>query len=207
MDIKRVDGYEDGRFQKAVLEQHGAFLLDGLPCVFLITSPCTAQVSCPGWKGELPEELFQEFRFYAEHITRFVDGQGRLLREYPQVELFPVSISEIQPSQFFADEEKLRAVAGFVKTGEDVVVPLLREEGTGRYISLDGHTRLCKALELGLGQVYGFLTQGGDYIADFVAEAKKRGVFGVKDIQRLPHSQYELCWNRFCDEFFAKKKA
>ncbi len=206
MNIERINTYEDGRFQKAVLEQHGAFLVDGVPWEFLITGLRTAQVTSPGG-GPPPEELLEEFRFYTEHITRFVDGQGRLLREYPPVKLFPVSISEIQPSQFFADEEKLRAVAGFVKTGEDVVVPLLREEGTGRYISLDGHTRLCKALELGLETVYGFLTQSGDYLADFVAEAKRRGVFGVKDIQYLPHSQYELRWDRFCDAFFAEKKS
>lgn len=207
MDIERVNGYGDGRFQQAVLKQHGAFLLNGLPCEFLVTGPRTAQVSCPGWEGELPEELYEEFRFYAGHITRFTDRRGSLLKEYPNVEFFPVKLDRIQPSQFFVDEEKLRAVSEFVHSKEDVVIPLLYEKDTDRYISLDGHTRLFLAMDRGYDAVSGFLSESGEYIFDFVKEAKKRGISGVKDMRKLSHGQYEEQWNGFCDRFFAEKNA
>ena len=57
---------------------------------------------------------------------------------YPAVELVRISIAEIQPSQFYVDEIKKRAVSEFVYTEEDLVIPLVKWEG--RNVSVDGHT-------------------------------------------------------------------
>lgn len=42
MNIKRIDTYDDPRFSKEVLLQHGAFLVDGLPYEVEIVSESEA---------------------------------------------------------------------------------------------------------------------------------------------------------------------
>lgn len=68
------------------------------------------------------------------------------------------------------------------------------------YISLDGHTRLAVAVELGYEYVLGFLTVSNEYIWAFAKEAKKRGINTPYDLKRVPHDEYEIVWNKFCDE-------
>lgn len=107
MDIQRVNGYDDPRFRREVLAQHGAFLADGQPWEVLV--------------------------------------------------------------------------------------------------SLDGHTRLYAALERGFCRVLGFETQPGDYMSGFVEEARRRGVRRVRDMKKLPHRDYSIQWDSFCDDFFARR--
>ena len=105
MDIKRIDSYADERFPQQALWQHGAFEAGGEAVWFEIVSEYEAVVhgrGCP--------QLIEEFRFFAEHITVFYDENGAMLAQFPRVETFPVKISDIQPSQFYVDEEKLEAV-------------------------------------------------------------------------------------------------
>ena len=44
MDIQRIDNYTDTRFSKTVLEQHGAYLIDGDPYEIEITGSSEATV-------------------------------------------------------------------------------------------------------------------------------------------------------------------
>ncbi len=208
MRITRIHSYDDPRFSKKVLLQHGAFLADGTPCSFEILGQNSAVLRCPNdWGRREREELIEEFRFFAEHITVFYDEAGKLIRRYPPVTLFEVPLLQIQPSQFYVDADKLAAVTSFVRSKEDVVIPFIREEETGRYISLDGHTRLYRAHLLGLKTVRGFLAKDeGGYIKGFAAAAKKRGVFSPQDIMLLSHEQYQKKWDDFCDAFFARRK-
>lgn len=202
MEICRIDGYDDPRFSKKALLQHGAFLIDGrLPCEIEITGPDSAVVRCP--EGMAADALIETFRFYAEHITAFYAPDGRLLRAWEPKRRFQVRLDEIQPSQFYVDEDKLRAVASFVKSGRDVIIPLTPEEEGGRYVSLDGHTRLYLAWLLGLETVTGFEAEADGCIQGFVREAKRRGVLQVRHMEKVPHAVYEEKWNRFCDRFFA----
>lgn len=200
-DIQRVNTYRDSRFSQRVLWQHGAFLADGQPYEVEITGSQTAVVR--GLEPSVFPEVIELFRFFAEHICCFYDEAGRLVREYPTVKLFWVDLSEIQPSQFYVDEEKLAAVKTFVTQPEDIVVPVIRGE-TG-YISLDGHTRLAQALELGFDKVMAFQTQAGEYIKDFVREAQNRGIFSPYELKLLSHEEYEVQWNQFCEAFFERR--
>ncbi len=206
MEIERIDTYKDSRFREEALRQHGCFLVDGIPCEVEITGKTTAVIRL----GELPEsgeaykELIETFRFYAEHITRFLKEDGTLIAEFPPVELFPVTLSEIQPSQFFVDEEKLRAVEVFISDGEEIVIPLIRYGE--RYLSCDGHTRLYLAAKKGFSTVRGFLAEENEVLLEFAAEAQKRGVFTPMDLKLLPHEEYEQQWNRFCEEFFRERE-
>ena len=74
-----------------------------------------------------------------------------------------------------------------------------------RYVSLDGHTRLSVAVDRGYTSVKGFLADGGDWVQKFVHEALLRGILTPYDMQVLSHSEYDLKWNKFCDELFEVK--
>lgn len=206
MKIERINDYSDTRFRKTVLLQHGAFLADGIPCEFEIIDDHSAEMLYRFIDNtDAAEQLIDEFRFYAGHINRFFDSEGRLIKALAPAKIFSVPIDNIQPSQFFVDEDKLSAVSSFIKSAGDIVVPLFYDGNLKKYVSLDGHTRLVLALERGYTAVNGFLDDTGDYIGDFVNEARKRGIFGIKDIKKLPHSEYEIKWNKFCEDFFANK--
>jgi len=212
MKIERINDYEDSRFAPEVLRQHGAFLLeDEYPCAFQIVDMRSAVVDFP--EGLQIAEVIEEFRFYAGHITRFYDKKGNLLKEYPEAELFDLALEKIQPSQFYVDEDKLAAIESFVEGPEDVIIPVVRgnaaalaENAGAAYISLDGHTRLRCALQKGFQTVKAYFSEDeGGYIGDFVQEALKRGIYGIKDVRILSHEEYVEKWHAFCDDYFRKK--
>ncbi len=206
MEIERIDTYDDDRFDKEVLKQHGAFLVDGqYPCSFRIVDEKTAVAGYHNYEGI--EELIEEFRFYAEHITCFLDEQGNLLKEYPRVKTFDLELDQIQPSQFFVDEDKLKEVASFVRGPEDVVIPVTRMENTNQYISQDGHTRMYCACQKGIRTVKAFLAEEeNDYISYFFEEARNRGIYKISDMQVLSHEEYTEKWHRFCDKYFSSRE-
>lgn len=200
-DIQRINTYEDNRFSLNVLRQHGAFLVDGQPYEVEITGPQTAVVR--GANRALYPAVIELFRFYAGHICRFLDEAGNQVREYPAVKLFQVKLENIQPSQFYVDEDKLAAVRSFIHGSEDIVIPVIPEGS--RYISADGHTRLRLAVEAGYQQVYAFLDEDLEYLHGFVEEARKRGVYAPHEMKKLSHEEYEIKWDQFCDDYFARR--
>lgn len=204
MDIKRIDSYTDQRFSKEVLAQHGAFIVDGkYPCSFKIINGNTAEVDCHGCSDIAP--VIDSFRFFAEHINVFCDKSGRIIASYEPVRIKAFPLEEIQPSQFYADEEKINAVSSFIRSGEDIVIPVMLDERTNRYISLDGHTRMYYGYLQGYKSIQVFEVETNDYVFRFADEAISRGVRRVSDITVLPHSEYEIKWNKFCDDFFRSK--
>lgn len=202
-EIDRINNYDDKRFSDKVLKQHGAFLINGNdPYEVEIISKSDAVV-----RGENPvfyDKVIEEFRIYAEHITNFVDEDNNLIRKYDAVDLFRIPIKEIQPSQFYVDIDKKKAVAEFVDSEEDVIIPLTKWEE--RYASLDGHTRLKVAIDKGFNYVYGFVTDTGDFINYFIEGAMKRNIYSPYDIVELGHEEYEIKWNRFCEMYFENQE-
>ncbi|MCM1540167.1 MAG: hypothetical protein NC121_02780 [Blautia sp.] len=202
MEIQRINEYVDERFEQEILRQHGAFLADGRPCSFRILDGHSARVYYHDYADM--EEILDPFRFYTGHISRFYTKDGRLLKEYEEVETFDLSVSQIQPSQFYIDQDKLQAVGSFIRKPEDIVIPVLEHEG--RYVSADGHTRLYLAYRRGYGHVRAFLEKDpGGYLLEFAREAESRGIFHVEDMKLLFHEEYEVKWNQFCDDFFDRK--
>lgn len=195
MFVERVNDYTDERFQKEILNQHGAFLIEESPYSVKIVSLHKAVIS--GKDPSLFEKVIETFRYYAEHITVFIDEQGNIVKKYPDVKLFPVNLFDIQPSQLFVNENKLEAVSTFVNTSEDVVIPLMENEG--EYISLDGHTRM-KAAELkGIETVYGLRSHDEDYGIDFSRIAKRKKITSIKDVKVLNDEDYDREWIQLCE--------
>ena len=202
MDITRINAYDDPRFSTEALRQHGCYLVDDKPCEVLITAEDSARIACTD-RAALPT-LIEEFRFHAPHITRFVDEQGTLVQAFPPRELLTIPLTDIQPSQFYVDEEKLAAVRSFIRQPEDIIIQVLPH--AGRYIALDGHTRLYLAAMEGWPHVRAVAEETDAYILDFVAEAQKRGIDTPADMALIPHAEYEIRWNRFCDDYFSQQQ-
>ena len=201
MKIERINTYTDQRFSREVLFEHGAFLIDDCrPCSFKIRDYCSAVVLFDDYSNIEP--IIEEFRFYAEHITVFYDQLGNKIAEYPPIPLKTVPLEEIQPSQFYVDTDKVQAVSTFIFNEHDIILPVTYDKRLGRYISLDGHTRMYYAYSQGWKTINVFESQTDSYIFSFVDEARNRGVFSAKDLIRLPHEEYVQKWDKFCDEFF-----
>ncbi len=206
MEIVRINGYDDTRFPREVLNQHGAFLADGVLWAFRIVSDRGAAVTAarPFTPGELAE-LAEEFRFYAEHITDFYDEAGALLLSLPPVERWEADIDALQPSQFSVDEDKCAAVGTFLHTAADLVIPVT-ELADGTLCTMDGHTRLYTAWRKGIRQAMVFRfshTEATQTILPFVEEARRRGIFHVRDMALLSHEEQEEKWIGWCDAWFA----
>ena len=200
MEILRIDNYTDSRFSKTVLLQHGAYLIAGEPYEIEITGPADAVI-----RGKDPEvfaELIETFRFHAPHIIRFFDEAGSPAADFPAPETIEVEVDRIQPSQFFVDEEKLEAVRSFVRRPEDIVIQAIPYGD--RFISLDGHTRLYAAVQDGYRTVKAVISETDDWVWTFVHEAEKRKILSPRDMVLLPHGEYEIQWNRYCDSVFAR---
>lgn len=202
MDIKRINTYQDPRFSKTALNQHGCFLVDGKPCEIEIISDFEAVIR--GKDAGLYPALIEDFRFYTPHITAFYDENRKIVQEFPAAKLLRIPISDIQPSQFYVDEDKLDAVGSFLQNEEDIIIQVLRHGD--RWISLDGHTRLYYAVKMGWNHVRAVEDSSGDYIYGFVEEAIKRNIRTPYDLKLVDHAEYEEKWNKFCDNYFAAKE-
>lgn len=204
MDIERINEYDDDRFSKEILFQHGAFVVDGkYPCSFRIIGENSAVVEYHDYGSVFP--IIDEFRFYTEHINVFYDNKGKIIAEFPPVSLRELPLDEIQPTQFYVDEDKLKAVSNFIHCGKDIIVPVLWDSRIERYISLDGHTRMYYAYINGWNKIKVYDSCSNDYIFGFADEARKRKIFKVSDMKKLSHKEYDICWNKFCDDYFANK--
>lgn len=201
MEIKRVNDYEDERFSKKVLCQHGGFLIDGAPYEVEIISEFEAIV-----RGEAPAcfaALIEQFRFFTPHIYKFYDANRNVVKEYPAVKLLELPLERIQPSQFYVDEDKIAAIRSFIHKPQDSIIQVATYGD--RYVSLDGHTRLYYAVLNGWKSVRAVVDAAdNNWTLRFVEEAQKRSIFQPKDMILVPHAEYEEKWNRFCDEMFAE---
>ncbi len=199
-DVVRIDFYDDNRFSQQVLNQHGAYIIDGEPYEVEIVDSITAVVRGKDISAYL--DLIEEFRFNAPQITRFYDSDNKLISEFKQEQFVTIKIEDIQPSQFFIDKTKLEAVKTFIHEPDDIVIQA--KPWNNRYISLDGHTRLYLAVERGYETVKAVIFESDEWVWPFVEEAAKRGITISKDMQLLPHDQYEIQWNQYCDNVFEK---
>lgn len=201
IQIRRIDSYDDERFSTQVLYQHGAFVVNNsLMYEVEIISQNEAII-----RGDerFYKEVIEEFRFFAEHITKFYDKERNIVIEFKNIPTIDVSIDRIQPSQFYVDSTKKMAVENFINMEMDVIIPLV--EYGDRYISMDGHTRLSVAIDKGFKSVKGIIVQGDEWLYKFAEEAIKRNVKTPYDLEVLSHEDYDLKWNRFCDEFFEQE--
>lgn len=201
MSIQRINNYSDNRFSQKVLYQHGCFLADGEPYEVEIISDFKALVR--GRNRAIYPDVIEQFLFFTPHITTYYDENKNVVKEYPRAELINIRLMDIQPSQFYVDEEKVKAVETFIEKGDDIIIQVSRYQG--KYISLDGHTRLYYAVRKGFHEVKAVLAETDECIYDFVKEAQNRNIFTPKDLLLVSHKEYEEKWNKYCDDYFSSK--
>ncbi len=202
MKIQRINTYDDIRFNEEVLKQHGAFLIDDkYPCQFLIKDINSAIMYYHDYDNI--EEIIEEFRFYTKHISKFYDSDGKLIKNYDDVKLFKVNINNLQPSQFYISSEKMNNIASWAKSNEHFIVPILKNENN--LIILDGHTRLYLAKTLNIEEIYAYEDSSDAYIWGFVEEARKRNIHTINDLKLVSSEDYEILWNKFCDDYFNRQ--
>lgn len=199
MNIQRINTYDDKRFSKKVLCQHGCFLVDGKPYEIEIVSDHEAIVTGEYIKSY--DSLIEEFQYYAPHITCFYNSKGKIIKQYPRKELLTITIDKIQPSQFYVDKCKLETIPSFIHRTEDIIIQLC--PCADYYISLDGHTRLFYACAQGWTHVRGVVEKADDWVYDFAFEAKRRHIYKPSDMKLISHQEYEEKWNQYCDEYFS----
>lgn len=202
MNIQRINSYDDPRFSQIVLNQHGGFLVNSEPYEVEITS--TREAVIRGREEVVFPNIIEEFRFYAPHITCFFNDRHYLIQEFPPAKLLTVPLTAIQPSQFYVDADKVEAIRSCIREAKDVIIQVMRQGE--RFVSLDGHTRLYYAAMMGWTEVQAVEETSGDYIFGFVEEAIRRGISSPHDLQLVCHKEYEEKWNKFCDDFFARKE-
>lgn len=199
MTITRIDTYQDNRFSQKVLCQHGCFLVDEAPYELEIISDSEAVIR--GADPAVYAAIIDDFRFYTPHITRFYDGNRRIVKEFPAKRVFTLRLEQIQPSQFYVDEDKIAAISSFIHRPDDIIIQVLPCKE--RYISLDGHTRLYYAVMKGWESVRAVAETSDEWVYGFVEEAVKRGIHSPKDLILVSHQEYDEKWNRFCDNFLS----
>jgi len=148
------------------------------------------------------KEAIEEFLFYSGFISIVNDENGRTLITRPQSTAYLCEISAIQPSQFYISEAKLASCKTWVRSREDIFVPVVINDG--KHISLDGHTRMRAALDLGYTSVYVYEEEYDETMFHFVDEAVRRQIYSVSDMEVVSGEEYECKWNRFCDDLFAR---
>ncbi len=147
-------------------------------------------------------KVIDEFRFYAPHISQFYEENGNIITEFEPKNVFQIDLTQIQPSQFYVDRDKISAIRSFIQKPEDIIIQALPYKD--RYISLDGHTRLYYAVMMGWKTVYAVEENSDDWVYKFVKEAACRKIYTPMDMELVTHEEYESKWNRFCDELFAE---
>ncbi len=200
MQINRIDNYTDKRFTKKVLYRHGAYLVDDEPYEVEIIDSFRAVVR--GKDTDVFPALIEEFRFHAPHIRMFFDTDHHIIKEYPAEEILDIELHRIQPSQFFIDADKLKAVETFIQKEEDIIIQVMPYKE--RYICLDGHTRLYLAVQKGFDHVKAVVSDTDDLVYHFVTEANRRNIYVPEDMILLSHDEYVVQWDKYCDMVFEK---
>ncbi len=148
--------------------------------------------------------LIDEFRFYSEHIVNFYNESMEWIKSFPPKEIFYINIKDIQPSQFFVDMDKVKAIDFFIESEDDICIPLAKINNC--FISEDGHTRLYYAVTKEYSRVRAYFTEPRGYTEEFAEEARKRNMYSPYDLKLLSHEEYKEKWDKFCDDFFRERE-
>ena len=198
MKIERIEEYDE-RFEKDIIDQHGAYVINDETYAFQVLDRDTCRVTFSNINDL--NEAIEEYRFFGGHISCFVDQNGKILKEYDKVSFFDMKLEDIYVSQFYVSEEKVKRLLPYVN---EFLIPVAKIDG--KIVSLDGHTRMKIAQLKGISHVSCYYEEAGDYAKDFMEEAQQRGIFHVYDMPLLSKKEYEEKWHRFCDDFFEQRK-
>ena len=125
------------------------------------------------------------------------------------MDLTGLTLSDLQPSQFYVSEKKLRAVESWFDPADlSVFRPIPVKLIDGLPVMTDGHTRAAAALRAGLAAVP-LVPETDELDWDMyracVKACRERRVFSPADLlsRIVPEEDYRLLWDRWCDRMQA----
>ena len=71
---------------------------------------------------------------------------------------------------------------------------------------MDGHTRLYEAWRRGITTAMVFEVSGWEALGDFVTEARKRGIYHIRDMALYSPEEQKEKWHDWCDAYFAAQQ-
>lgn len=151
-----------------------------------------------------PELVINEFLFYSGFISHIETVNGRIVYHQPKKKIISLEISKIQPSQLYINEKKLDRLLTWIKSPEEIIIPVIRR-GT-QWVSIDGHTRLKAAQLLGFKQIYVYVDEFEPYIDDFIQFCQQDKKFTIYDLPVISNGDYQIQWCLFCDQYFQQKE-
>ena len=151
-----------------------------------------------------PELVIDEFLFYSGFISHIETVNGRIVYHQPKKKIISLEISKIQPSQLYINEKKLDRLLTWIKSPEEIIIPVIRR-GT-QWVSIDGHTRLKAAQLLGFKQIYVYVDEFEPYIDDFIQFCQQDKKFTIYDLPVISNEDYQIQWCLFCDQYFQQKE-
>lgn len=120
--------------------------------------------------------------------------------------VFMLPISELQPSQLYISEGKLRLVKEwFDKSDITKFDPIPIKHWNGKNLMTDGHTRAVLAHQNGFTEIPCYIDEDeldmNAYATD-VEWCDNEGVFGIADLAEriVSHKDYEMLWRKRCME-------
>lgn len=151
-----------------------------------------------------PELVINEFLFYSGFISHIETVNGRIVYHQPKKKIISLEISKIQPSQLYINEKKLDRLLTWIKSPEEIIIPVIRR-GT-QWVCIDGHTRLKAAQLLGFKQIYVYVDEFEPYIDDFIQFCQQDKKFTIYDLPVISNEDYQIQWCLFCDQYFQQKE-
>ena len=124
-----------------------------------------------------------------------------------------IDLSQIQPSQFYISEEKLRAIETWFDPADlSNFEPIPIKTLDGALVSTDGHTRCVAAMLHGLTAVPFIWEQDEldwEMYRRCITACKEKGIYSVDDLRHriISASEYEIKWNQWCDAMQAEVTA
>ena len=117
-----------------------------------------------------------------------------------------VNIKNLQPTQLYLSEKKLKAIQNLYQSAETFNINPISVLAFGDcFLITDGHHRAYQALLLGQDTISAeFDRDGGDELYHLYAQAcEKRKIYSVLDLKNhiLPEDEYEAKWYNWCDGF------
>ncbi|MDO5138298.1 MAG: GNAT family N-acetyltransferase, partial [Oscillospiraceae bacterium] len=157
-------------------------------------------------KGSAPRALYKKYGFEeGELVIEFgYPSQVFTLRATQDIDTF--KLKDLQPSQFFISEDKLRTVESWFDPSDmSAFVPIPVKFLDGSLIMTDGHTRAVAALQSGLDSVplvWDTDDLDWDMYRRCVDECRNRGVFSTQDLvsRILSADDYSEKWDKWCDK-------
>ena len=117
-----------------------------------------------------------------------------------------VNIKNLQPTQLYLSEKKLKAIQNLYQSAETFNINPISVLAFGDcFLITDGHHRAYQALLLGQDTISAeWDRDGGDELYHLYAQAcEKRKIYSVLDLKNhiLPQDEYEAKWYNWCDGF------